>query len=792
MIKLETSLGLVVTKKDSSFQHTNMRNRLQKTKNRAIVQILLSAICVATVNLVVLSHLEAQPVVALSPWQPPVTIGNRQLLHPFAGGLNNPQLSSVDLNNDGLEDLYIFDRAGNVQLHFLNEGNPGQPAYVYRPEAGLLFPHLTDWVLLRDYNGDGVQDIFAYGDAPFSGMMVFTGYYTPDNQLAFARYNFNNPLNLVYFPLPNGSQTQLYITSIDYPAIDDLDCDGDLDIATFNINGGYAELYKNMSVEMGYGLDSLIYRLTDDCWGGFYESGISNNQVDLASSANDCSGNFDDGEEVVDSRHAGSTLLTFDADNDGDKDLVLGDLSYFNLNFLTNAGSCADAWFNQQDPVFPAYNTPAELVYFPVSFYLDYNDDGRKDLLAAPNQRGGSQDYDCLWYYTNVGTDAQPIFQLTSRRLLVDEMIDLGTGAYPFPVDYNADGLLDIVVGNNSYFNLTGEKESRLHLFKNVGTPTEPAFQLVDEDYLGFSQYSTSSFYFVPAFGDLDNDGDLDLLVGEQNGRLFYAQNLAGAGQPFAFGPITYNYMNIAIGQASVPRLIDLNRDGLIDLLIGERSGNINYFQNIGSPTQAAFNSDFTVLPNRQFLGGIDTRIPGSTLGFSTPWLLDYGSDIQIITGTNVGRLEWYGNVLGNLDGAFSTLTETLAGLNPGSQSCPVMADWNNDGMLDLLVGNQRGGLQFFRTNISTGGIVATNDAAPTTDIVVFPNPAKQYININWPDQFDYEVRLYDINGRSVGRWHSAGNQTLSILLNGQASGNYLLQVLSGSKTTTRLLTIVN
>jgi len=769
-----------------------MRNRLQKTKNRAIVQILLAAICITALNLVFTIRLGSQPAISLSPWQPPVSIGNRQLLHPFAGGLNNPQPSAVDLNNDGLKDLYIFDRSGNVQLFLLNEGSAGQPVYVYRPAAGALFPVLTDWVLLRDYNGDGVQDIFAYGDAPFSGMMVFTGYYTPDNQLAFNRYQFNNPLNLVYIPLPNGSQTQLYITAIDYPAVDDLDCDGDLDIATFNINGGYAELYKNMSVEMGYGLDSLIFRLTDDCWGGFYESGINNNQVDLASNANDCSGNFDDGEEVVDSRHAGSTLLTFDADNDGDKDLILGDLSYFNLNFLTNGGSCADAWFSQQDPVFPVYNTPAELVYFPVSFYLDYNDDGRRDLLAAPNQRGGSQDYDCLWYYPNVGSDTQPVFQLANRRLLVEDMIDLGTGAYPYPVDYNADGLLDIVVGNNSYFNITGEKESRLHLFKNIGTASEPAFELVDPDYLGFSQYSTSSFYFAPAFGDLDSDGDLDLLVGEQNGRLFYAQNLAGPGQPFNFGPVTYNYMNIAIGQASIPRLTDLNRDGLIDLLVGERSGNINYFQNIGSAAQAAFNSDFTILPNRQFLGGIDTRIPGSTLGFSTPWFLDYGNDVQIITGTNIGRLEWYGNVLGNLDGTFSTLTETLAGLNPGAQSCPVMADWNNDGLLDLLVGNQRGGLQFFRTNLSTGGVVATADTERGANISIYPNPASEYIHINWPDQSAYEVRMYDMHGRIVGQWHSAGSQMLAVLPHRQVTGTYIIQLLSGSRVVSRLLSIVH
>ncbi len=740
-----------------------------------------------------LSAVFAQSSIQLSPWQPAVSIDGRALRYPFAGGLNNPQVCAIDLNNDNLQDLYIFDRTGNVQLFFENQGQPGQPFYVYAPQWEARFPPLTDWVLLRDYNGDGIEDIFAYGDAPFSGVRVYRGYYTSDNKIAFSRYNFDNPLNLIYIPLQTGGETQLYISAIDYPAVDDLDCDGDLDMATFNINGGYAELYKNFSVEMGYGRDSLIYRLADDCWGGFYESGIGGNQVDLSPTANGCSGNFQGGGgEAVTFRHAGSTLLTFDADNDGDKDLVLGDLSYAHLNFLTNGGNCANAWFVDQDLIYPSYNVPAELIYFPVSFYVDINGDGHRDLLAAPNQKGGSQDVECLWLYENTGADAQPDFSLLTRRWLVDEMIDLGTGALPFPVDYNADGLLDIVVGNNSFFQISGNKDARLLLFKNVGTPTDPAFELVDDDYLGFSQYSNSSFWFAPAFGDLDSDGDLDLLVGEQNGRLFYAQNTAGAGQPLAFGPVQYSYMNISIGQASIPRLIDLNRDGLMDLVVGERSGNLNYFQNQGTPTQPTFNSDFSVSPNIQLMGGVDTRVPGSTIGYAAPWFLDYGQQVQVLTGTNTGRLEWYGDVLGNLTGTFSLIEETFAGLNAGSQTCPVMADWNNDGQLDLLVGNQRGGLQFFQTNITTEGIVGLNTVAEAPDARVFPNPASQEITVSWAVDGRYAATLYDLNGRMLKQWDSlSGDTPQPLAITGLPAGMYALQLRNARHALIRKIAIM-
>jgi hypothetical protein len=133
-------------------------------------------IAIFVVALLGLIQLSAQSSsVQLTPWQPGVSIDGRALRYPFAGGLNNPQVCALDLNNDNLQDLYIFDRTGNVQLFFENQGQPGQPNYTYAPQWEAQFPPLTDWVLLRDYNGDGIQDIFAYGDAPFSGVRAYRG-----------------------------------------------------------------------------------------------------------------------------------------------------------------------------------------------------------------------------------------------------------------------------------------------------------------------------------------------------------------------------------------------------------------------------------------------------------------------------------------------------------------------------------------------------------------------------------------------------------------------------------------
>ena len=211
-----------------------------------------------------------------------------ELKNPLAGGINAAQLSEVDLNGDGTQDLYIFDRVGDVQLTFINNGTPNAVDYSYAPEYAKNFPPLNDWVLLRDYNFDGVMDIFAYSSIPgIDGIEIYTG--RMDNgQLAFDPVVFaDQAYNIVYFPLSNGTETNLFVSSIDYPAVDDIDCDGDLDILTFGPGGGQVEFYTNLSLELGYGTDSLIFELEDNCWGGFYESGITE-EIDLSDQLGQC------------------------------------------------------------------------------------------------------------------------------------------------------------------------------------------------------------------------------------------------------------------------------------------------------------------------------------------------------------------------------------------------------------------------------------------------------------------------------------------------------------------------
>jgi type IX secretion system substrate protein/VCBS repeat protein len=708
----------------------------------------------------------------------------------YVGGLIAPEFSEVDLNNDGIEDLYIFDKAGNVSLTFLNEGTPNEVDYVYAPYYERLFPVLKGWVILRDYNGDGVKDIFSFSDYPgIQGVIVFNGKYE-SGVIKFERLEFvNDDQNLIPFPSGNG-YTQLYVTDQDYPAIDDIDGDGDLDILTFAVGGGHVEFYENQSVEMGFGQDSLIFELVDDCWGRFYESGISE-EIDLSDDISICASGFHDEEDPSGTvRHVGSTLLTFDNDADGDKDLLLGDISYDNLNLLTNGGDQSMAFMTDQDIHFPSYNLSADIAIFPASFYLDVNNDGIKDLLASPNVWKPGENHEVVWRYQNNGENNQPNFQFIEKDFLVDEMIDLGKEAHPTFVDYNADGLLDLVVGNSTFYRPFGEIAARIFLFENTGTANNPKFELVDEDYLGFSIYDDTGRN-TPAltFGDLDNDGDMDVIIGEQSGGFFYGENIGGAGNPINIPSLQIGYMGLDLGVRSIPQLIDLNRDGKLDILAGEKVGRLVYFQNDGTPEEPMFvpNIDFNTPGGNNIitLGLVDTRL-GETTGNAAPFVYDFDGEYVLFSGSEKGNIIKYSDIDGNLGGAFTMDTDFYGEIRPGFMTVPYLVDINNDGRLEMFVGNVRGGLTAYKTNYLTDGSIVANNEIPesNTGVKLYPNPAGSFVNVEMTnaDFSKGEILVYNAIGQLVYNG-IVESKNSSLSTENWGKGLFVIQMKVGAET---------
>ena len=152
----------------------------------------------------------------------------------FSGGINSGQFSEIDLNLDGKMDIVVFDKSGNKISPFINDnGN-----YIYAPQYRNNFPKAHDWMLLADYNCDGKNDIYTYssgGMAIYKNTSITNLSFSLVTSLVLSNYGSNN--------------INIYISPVDIPAITDIDYDGDLDILTFSILGGFIEYHKNMAME---------------------------------------------------------------------------------------------------------------------------------------------------------------------------------------------------------------------------------------------------------------------------------------------------------------------------------------------------------------------------------------------------------------------------------------------------------------------------------------------------------------------------------------------------------------
>jgi len=706
-----------------------------------------------------------------------------QLINPWAGGLNNPQFSEVDMNNDSHKDLLVFDRSSNTYLPFLNSGTPFSPDYTFAPEFIDNFPVAEKFVLLRDFNCDGIEDLFCYfrnEASGESGMSVYKGKRDLSGNIA---YELFRPL-LRYTELGQTFQYNLYTSNIDIPDINDIDGDGDLDILNFHIGGGHVELFNNLSVENGWGCDSLKFELADNCWGRFYESGIST-ALDLSPAFDSCA-NWAGWTPLRNSsgpRHAGSTLLSLDMNADGLRELILGDIAFDNLVLAYNSGNRDTALVLTQTGAFPSVN-PVSITAFPAAFYLDVNNDNIKDLIASPNADDISVNDRVAWHYTNTQADDNPVFVLDQQDFLVSDMIELGSTAAPAFVDFNGDGLQDLVIGNYGIFVNASTYRTRLVSYENIGTANAPIFKLASSDFASLQQYNLRRL--VPTFGDLDGDGDFDIIIGLEDGTLLRVNNTGTATSPLYATPIA-NFSGIDVGQHAAPQLIDLDRDNDLDLIIGERNGNSNYARNTGT----ASSPQFAATLNSQTFGFIDTRISNQSLdGNSAPHIVDNNGSFLLFMGNEAGEIWAYDSIENNTLGVFRRIASDFDEVEVGRQSILSVADINADGFPDVVAGNKRGGVSLFSAPYPTAVKLTENEIS---SFDFYPNPAKNLITLRFNDlnSVDKTISIIDAFGRIVKKFAIDENiETYQLDIQDLTSGFYVVSYVSQKNHQSKTLLI--
>jgi hypothetical protein len=699
----------------------------------------------------------------------PVMINTQTLLNPWAGGINYAQFSDIDLNQDGIKDLFVFDRAGNKITTYINSGTANVVDYKLAPQYVFDFPLLHDWAILRDYNCDGKMDIFTAFSGSTPGISVWENISTVSTGLNFQLVA--NPLMSNVTPNSTNSLQTLWVTNVDIPAIRDVDNDGDLDVLTYDGSGVHVEFHRNMSMET-YGVcDSLKFLLQTQCWGDFAENTLNANLTlnDTCPPPPVVHGNSYGTHSVLHDIHNGSCLECINTDNDNDQDILIGDISNQYMTYGKNGGDSAFAKMDSVDTRYPGYDSTLTMFIWNCAFHVDVDNDGNKDLIMCPNASNSSENTKSCWYYHNTGTDKTVHAQFVQDNFLQSDMIEVGEGAFPRFFDYDNDGDQDLFIGNYGYFN-SPTNISEIALFKNIGTTNTPSFKLLTKDFANLYATTSNIVAPVPTFGDLDGDGDADMLVGDATGKLHYYRKDPGPADNFVF--VTSNYMAIDVGNYSTPQLVDVNRDGLLDLLIGEQSGNVNYYRNTGTATVPNF---ALITP---LFGNVIVNYIGFSTGYSVPYLWDNEGAYTLLVGSERGYIFRYDNIDGNLAGNF-TLTDSLyVDEREGLRSAPWMASLNGDTLPDLVIGNYSGGVSLFYGDLIDG---IDQFEALKPEFTIFPNPVSENFtlaNSMHAADFPGEFTIVNMEGQLVlhKKINSSSEQ---ISVSGFAPGIYICNLQS-------------
>jgi hypothetical protein len=362
--------------------------------------------------------------------------------------------------------------------------------------------------------------------------------------------------------------------------------------------------------------------------------------------------------------HGANTMALADHDGDGDLDLFWGDFFEPGLLLIPNGGTCPVPNFRDTPVQFPVgrplltsgYNAPA---------FGDVSGDGRADLVVGV--LGGAYNplrtsAENLYYMTRGAGDG---WEIRTRRLL--PVVDIGSETIPALADLDGDGDLDLLLANK--LDPSDLRRSFVYRLENVGSADRPSFRMRAPLELG------TRFHAAPAFGDLDADGRLDLIMGQWGPRLAWYR-----GTDRGYAVVDTALVTITRGSNTVPTLGDLDGDGDLDLMVGESSGWLNYYRNDGGPSGPRF-------------ALVSDEFDGIQLGRrSAPLLsdLDGDGDLDLLIGSESNGLALFRNQGTRTaprlvrDSTFSVPAPMLA--------APAAGDLDGDGDLDLVVGGAGGG----------------------------------------------------------------------------------------------------
>ncbi len=371
-----------------------------------------------------------------------------------------------------------------------------------------------------------------------------------------------------------------------------------------------------------------------------------------------------------------------DVDDDGNPDLFVGNREGRLTRFGNNGTPDTPLFVRVSDPL-DSIDVGSEAA----PFFVDVDADSDPDLFVGKSDGR-------LSFYRNDGTRQVPLWNLVSEYY---DSIDVGANSVPFFTDMDRDDDFDLFVG---------EDQGNLNYYRNVGNHSLPRWELASTDYNSIEIGRRSA----PVFADIDNDSDLDLFIGGDQGQLCFYRNDGGPHLP-SWTPITGNYLYLDLGAYSAPALADIDADGDNDLFAGEYEGKIRFYrtgETIPAPSWTKVTEDYFAIEADDF----------SSPEFGD---VDADGDLDLLVGRKDGKIELYRNIGNPQSALWNPEYDQLSSVDVGGYASPSLADIDGDADLDLLVGQTHGKIHFYR-----------NDGTPQVPFWVLVTDQLESIDVGW------------------------------------------------------------